>query len=140
MNAPTRQTLLEEELARSIIGAFYTVYRGLGFGFLEHVYAAALDKELSNRGHRVSREVLVPIHYFGDLIAYQGLDMLVDDTVIVELKSSERLPAIAERQLHSYLRSTRLEVGLLLHFGHDPRFKRLIYTNDQKHPHIEADS
>jgi GxxExxY protein len=138
MNAPTRQTLLEEEVTRSIIGAFYTVYRGLGFGFLEHVYASALEKEISSRGHRLSREVLVPIHYLGDLIAYHRLDMLVDDCVIVELKSSERLPPIAERQLYSYLRCTNLEVGLLLHFGHEPRFKRVILTNDQKQRRIQA--
>lgn len=130
--APIRQPLLEEKLTGSIIGGFYAVYHALGFGFLEHVYAAALEIELAGRGHRVAREVLVPIHYQGKLAAHQRLDMLVDDRVIVEIKSSEQLPPIAERQLCNYLRCTKLELGLLLHFGRNPKFERLIQTNDRK--------
>lgn len=133
MTAQNGEPLLEEELTKSIIGGFYTVYRVLGFGFLEHVYAAVLEKELSNRGHKVAREVLVPIYYFGELAAYQRLDILVDDRVIVELKASERLHPIAERQLYNYLRCTNLEVGLLLHFGHEPKFYRVVHTRRNKH-------
>jgi GxxExxY protein len=136
MNAPVGRSLIEGELTKSIVGAFYTVYRAFGFGFLEHVCAAVLEKELAKRGHRVSREVLVPIYYLGELAAYQRLDMLVDDRVIVELKASEHLPPIAERQLYNYLRCTKMEVGLLLHFGHEPKFKRLVHSNGHKHLHL----
>jgi GxxExxY protein len=136
MTAPSDQSLIEPELTRSIIGAFYAVYNALGFGFLEHVYAAVLEKDLSARGHRVSREVLVPVYYRAELAAYQRLDMLVDDRVIVELKASEKLPPIAERQLYNYLRCTSLEVGLLLHFGHEPKFKRVVHSSAHKHPRI----
>lgn len=129
-----REPLLEAELTKSIIGAFYTVYRVLGFGYLEGVYAAALESELSKRGHRVAREVLVPVYYLGDLIAYQRLDMLVDDRVIVELKAAEHLPPIAERQLANYLRCTSLEIGLLLHFGPEPKFRRVVHSRAHKQP------
>ena len=131
---PAGGPLVEEELTKSIIGAFYTVYRVLGFGYLEGVYAAALERELSTRGHRVAREVLVPVYYFGELIAYQRLDVVVDDRVIVELKAAERLPPIAERQLLNYLHCTKLEVGLVLHFGQEPKFRRVVHSRLHKQP------
>src|SRR5215208_2213419 len=133
MNSPPKRTLIEETLTRSIIAAFYTVYRVLGFG--EHIYSAAMERELTKRGHRVSREVLVPVYYLGDLIGYQRLDMLVDDRVIVENKATERLSPISEPQLYSYLRGTSLEVGLVLHFGLEPKFRRLIHSKRHKTPH-----
>lgn len=135
MNSRPKGPLIEETLTRSIIAAFYTVYRVLGFGFLEHIYSAAMEKELTKRGHRVSREVLVPVYYLGDLIGYQRLDMLVDDRVIVENKATERLSPISEPQLYSYLRGTNLEVGLLLHFGLEPKFRRLVHSKRHKPPH-----
>lgn len=134
MNAPLSQPLIEPEITNSVIGAFYTVYNALGFGFLEHVYAAVLEKELSMRGHEVGREVLVPVYYRGELAAYQRLDLLVGGRVVVEVKASERLPPIAERQLFNYLRCTKLEVGLLLHFGAEAKFKRLVHTSAHKRP------
>jgi len=97
MNASLERPLLEQELTKSIIGAFYAVYNALGFGFLEHVYAAAMEQELTRRGHRVGREVMVPVYSSGELAAYQRLDILVDDRVVVEITASERLPVIAER-------------------------------------------
>lgn len=132
LDAATREPLLEEELTNSIIGAFYIVYRTLGFGYLESVYAAALENELSRGGHPVAREVLVPVYYFGQQIAYQRLDMVVDNRVIVELKATEQLPPIAERQLSNYLRCTTLEVGLLLHFGPEPKFHRIVHSRAHK--------
>jgi len=135
MNSAQNGSLIEEALTRSIIGAFYTVYRVLGFGFLEHIYSAAMERELIRRGHRVAREVLVPVYYLGDLIGYQRLDMLVDDRVIVENKATERLSPISEPQLYSYLRGTDLEVGLLLHFGPTPKFRRLVHSKRHKTPH-----
>jgi len=134
MNAPTDQPLIEPEITNSVIGAFFAVYNALGFGFLEHVYAAVLEKELSMRGHEVGREVLVPVYYRGELAAYQRLDLLVGGRVVVEVKASEHLPPIAERQLFNYLRCTKLEVGLLLHFGPEAKFKRLIHTSVHKRP------
>lgn len=126
--------LIEEELTKSIIGGFYSVYRALGFGFVEHIYSAALERELTHRGHRVGREVLVPVYYGGELAAYQRLDMLVDDRVVIENKTGERLSPMAERQLFNYLRCTNLEIGLLFHFGHEPKFHRVVHTLEYKDP------
>ncbi len=121
--------LIEEELTRSVIGAFFTVHRALGFGFLEHVHAAALERELLHRGHRVDRELNVLVQYAGSDIAHQRLDMVVDDKVVLEVKSTEHLHRDAKRQLYNYLRATKFEVGLLLHFGRSANFYRAISTN-----------
>jgi GxxExxY protein len=121
--------LIEEDLTRSVIGAFYAVHRALGFGFLEHVHAAALERELLHRGHRVGRELNVLVQYAGADIAHQRLDMVVDDKVVLEIKSTEHLHRDAKRQLYNYLRATKFEVGLLLHFGRSAKFYRVICTD-----------
>jgi GxxExxY protein len=128
----TKLPLLEERLTRSVLGAFFEVYNTLGFGFLEHVYAMALERELLDRGHRVGREVSVHVSYKKHVVAVQRVDMIVDERVVVETKSSIELPKAAQRQLFNYLRATRLEVGLLLHFGLEPRFHRVICSNRSK--------
>ena len=121
--------LLEEDLSPSVIGAFFEVYNTLGFGFLEHVYTAALERELRNRHHEVAREVGVRIIYKGEHLASQRLDMIIDEKLVIEVKSSQQLPPVALRQLFNYLKSTNLEVGLLLHFGPEPKFYRQVRTN-----------
>ncbi len=120
---------LHEELTHDIIGAFYEVYNELGYGFLESVYAAALADILGSRGHTVSREVAICVHFRGREIAWQRLDMLVDKAVVLEIKSTHELPKTAPRQLFNYLKATRLEVGLLFHFGPEPKFFRLVSSN-----------
>jgi GxxExxY protein len=125
----TRIKLIHERLTYSVIGAFFEVYYTLGFGFLEHVYVAALTRELRNRGHAIGREVSVPVLYKGEEIARQRLDMIVDEKVVVETKSTRTLHEGAVRQVENYLRATSIELGLLLHFGPQPRFYRVICTN-----------
>ncbi len=122
-------TLVEEELTHSIIGAFYEVYNTLGFGFLEQVYAHALEWELVGRNHRVARELSVRVVYKGVNLCTQRIDMVVDERVIVEIKSTYRLDPSADRQLYSYLRASRFEVGLLFHFGKEASFYRLYCPN-----------
>jgi len=109
--------LLEEELTYSAIGAFQQVHGALGFGFREHIYLLALERELVARGHRVNREVAVMVYYRGEPLARQTIDMIVDDKLVIEAKASERLPPNSTAQLFGYLCATNLEVGLLLHFG-----------------------
>ena len=125
----TRPQLLEERLTHSVIGAFYDVYNALGFGFLEHLYATALERELAARGHRVVRERRVRVFYKEAEIGVQRLDMVVDERLVLEIKSRAELHPDAWRQLHNYLRATRLELGLLLSFGRRPRFSRVICLN-----------
>jgi GxxExxY protein len=129
-----RETLIAGELTESIIGAFYEVYNALGYGFLEHIYILALEHELLARGHRVAREVGVRIMYKGSELAMQRLDMIVDDTVVVETKSTEELHKSAARQLRNYLAASNYEVGLLLHFGLEAQFRRIISSNSRARP------
>ena len=70
--------LLHEELTRSVIGSFFDVHRGLGFGYREFIYSLALERELIRKGHR-DREVSVMVYYRGDPLATQTLDMIVDE-------------------------------------------------------------
>jgi GxxExxY protein len=121
--------LVEERLTHSIIGAFYDVYNTLGFGFLEHLYVMALERELLRRGHHVAREVGVQVMYKGEELGTQRLDMIVDGKVVIETKSTYELHRAAERQLYNYLRATNLEVGLLFYFGPKPQFYRLMCRN-----------
>jgi GxxExxY protein len=121
--------LLAEPITRSILGAFFEVYNRLGFGFLEQLYATALERELRERGHHVLREVHVRVSYKGRELGVQRLDMVVDDAVVVETKATLELHRDAWRQLYNYLRATKLEVGLLLHFGRKPRFRRIVCSN-----------
>jgi GxxExxY protein len=118
--------LLERDTTHVIIGAFFDVYNDLGYGFLERVYALALEKELVARGRMVGREVSVPILFKGDLLTAQKLDMVVDEKVVVEIKSTRLLHPTSQRQVLNYLRASRLEVGLLLHFGPEARFYRMV--------------
>lgn len=120
--------LLERKTTAAIMGAFYEVYNRLGYGFLENIYALALEQELSERGHSVKREVPVTITYKGKTLATQRLDMVVDDKVVVENKSTSVLPPVARRKTLNYLRASTLEVGLLLHFGPSARFYRIVQT------------
>lgn len=125
----SKHALIDEQLTESVIGAFYEVYNALGFGFLEQVYTTALERELRARGHVVDREVWVPVFYKGDLISRQRIDMVVDERLVVEAKSTQDLHKFAPRQVYNYLRATRLEVGLLVHFGPEPAFYRLIHSH-----------
>lgn len=122
----TEIILLERESTNAVIGAFYEVYNSLGFGFLENVYSLALERELVARGRVVGREVSIPILYKGDFLTNQRADIVVDEKVIVEIKSTELLPPFTRRQVTNYLRATRLEVALILHFGPEAKFQRIV--------------
>jgi GxxExxY protein len=132
MNCNGEGGLLEEALTHSVIGAFYDVHNELGFGFREYLYALALERELVARGHLIDREVAVMVHYRGEPLARQTLDMIVDGKIVIESKATERLHPSATLQLFSYLCATNMEVGLLLHFGREPKFYRVICQNHFK--------
>lgn len=125
--------LLEADRVRSIVAAFFTVFNYYGGGGMcEAAYVGALEHELTLRGHKVDREVSVPVYYKGKLVAWQRLDMVVDERVIVECKATERLAPSAGTQIICYLRATIFQVGVLLHFGPHPKFHRFV---DSKKKH-----
>ena len=124
---PDQLQLLERELTGEIISAFFECYNRLKFGYLESVYRRALVVELQARGHRCVREGLIEVLYKGVGVGNYRYDLLVDERVLIEVKSGDAIASIAKRQLLNYLRGTGLEVGLLLHFGLEPRFFRCVH-------------
>ena len=124
--------LIEEGLTKEVIGCFYEVYDEVGFGFLENVHTKALVKEMRWKGLNPLREFEATVDYKGEPLCSYRLDLVVNDKLIVEVKSTEVLPPTSMRQLCNYLRATKFEVGLLLHFGPEPKFYRRILTNDMK--------
>ena len=124
---PDHPHLLQKELTGQIIGAFYECYNILRFGYLEAVYRSALAVELQARGHRCVREGLIEVLYRGVCVGNYRYDLVVDERVLVEVKSGDALAPSAKRQLLNYLRGTGLEVGLLLYFGPEPQFFRCVH-------------
>jgi GxxExxY protein len=111
---------MSDELTEKIIGAAIEVHRVLGCGLLETIYEEALCHELGLRMLKCQRQILVDVPYKGIVIQGQRLDLLVEDEVVVELKSLAKLPEVAKAQLLSYLKATGLKRGLLINFG-EPR-------------------
>ena len=111
-----------------MIGAFYRVYNTLGYGFLENVYTSALCLELLKLGIAFQREVSVPVSYEGQAIALYRADIVVEQRLLLEVKSCAAIGQADIRQLLNYLRATDLKVGLLLHFGPKPAFYRRVST------------
>jgi GxxExxY protein len=116
--------IVEKELSHAIVGCFFEVYNELGYGFVESVYARALAITLRVRGLQVDREYPIAVTFRGEQIGFHRVDMLVEQRVIVELKSTERLADSARRQLRSYVTALGLDLGILLHFGPVPKFYR----------------
>lgn len=106
-----------ENLTRKIIGCAYTVHNTLGFGFLESVYEKAMLIELSKTGLNVSAQHPVNVHYEGQIVGQFTSDLLVEDKIIVELKSVQQPVQAFDVQLVNYLAATNKPVGLLLNFG-----------------------
>ncbi len=112
--------MTDNEVTYEIRGAVYDVYKELGPGLLESVYEEALCFELERRGLTVERQVQVPIKYKGSVLKSElRLDLLVEDKVIVELKSVEEMKKVFSKQLLTYLRLMDKRVGLLVNFNTD---------------------
>ena len=110
----------ENDLSYTIIGAIYNVYNNLGPGLLESVYESALTYKLTKKGLRVDRQVEVPILYENIKIESNlRLDMLVEDLVIVELKSVLEMKDVFYLQIDTYLKLTGKHLGLLVNFNTD---------------------
>ena len=124
--------MLHNELTNRIICSFYNVYNNLGHGFLEKVYENALAIELKKGDSQVRQQESVQVFYEKELVGFYLADIVVDDLVILELKSVESLRNEHFAQLTNYLKATDKEVGLLLNFGKIPEFKRVVLGNESK--------
>ena len=121
-----------DELTGRIVRVFYDVYNELGYGFLESVYREALRIALVSEGLSVGMEVAVPVHFRGAVIGMFRADLIVNDLVLLELKTCSALIKQHKSQTLHYLRATRIEVALLMNFGPEPKFKRLSMDNVHK--------
>jgi len=113
---------MSDELTAKIIGAAIEVHDILGPGLLESIYEEALCLEFNLRGIKYRRQIDCDIIYKGHIIKGQKLDLLVENEVVVEIKSLSKMPEVALAQTLSYLKATNLKRGLIINFGE----KRLI--------------
>jgi GxxExxY protein len=116
--------LKDSELTGKIIAAAYAVHNELGAGFLEKVYENALAVELKARGISFRTQAPLKVKYHGEPVGEYFADMIVEETVICELKALDAVPKEAEIQLVNYLVATGAEVGLLINFGRSVTVRR----------------
>jgi GxxExxY protein len=115
-----------KELTAKIIDCAYKVHRELGFGFLESVYQNALVIELTKAGLQCEREKRIQVYYSAEIVGDFIADILVEDKVILELKSVSQVHPAHEAQLINYLKATGMNVGLLINFGEKVEIKRKV--------------
>ena len=116
-NGATERTLYDSELTDLIIGRAILVHSTLGPGLLESVYEACLEYELTTAGLQVERQKTLPVSY-RSIIFDHGLrmDMVVNNSVIVELKCVDKLMPVHDAQLYTYLKLSGIRTGLLINF------------------------
>jgi GxxExxY protein len=126
------ENLKHSELTGKIIKAFYTVYNTLGYGFLEKVYENAMFVELREMNLDVIKQAPIKVFYKGQEVGEYFADLIVENSVIIELKSAENLSKANESQLLNYLKATEIEVGLLMNFGTAAEYRRKVFENNRK--------
>jgi GxxExxY protein len=115
------------DITYAINGAIFEVNKVLGPGFLEKVYENALLYELKNRGLKAVCQAPITVNYKGQCVGEYFADILVEDRVIIELKTAQKIEKIHEAQLLNYLKATGIQVGLLVNFRHPKaEIKRLV--------------
>jgi GxxExxY protein len=125
-------SLLHQPITNTILKVYYEVYNELGHGFLEKVYQNAMYFELKARGLKVESQKEIKVYFKQQLVGEYYSDLIVENKVIIELKATEVLMNAHVAQTINYLKATPIEIGILLNFGSEPEFKRLIYTNNKK--------
>lgn len=118
-----------KELTAKIIECAYKVHNTLGFGFLETVYQNSFLIELIKSGLRSEKEKKIQVYYDNQLVGDYMADIIVEDKVILELKSVKDLHPAHEAQLINYLKATGLEVGLLINFSESVEIKRKVFSH-----------
>ncbi len=123
----TDTKVLHEDLTQDIIGAAFDVHNALGCGLLEKVYENALAHELSLRNHTVTPQKEFTVTYKDKEVGVYYADLVVDDKVVVEVKSANDLADVHRAQILNYLRISGIRVGLLLNFARPKlKFERLV--------------
>ncbi len=123
------ENLLHSEITGEILKAFYKVYNELGYGFLEKVYENAMAFELQANGLFVQQQLPISVFYTGKIAGEYFADLIVENKVIIEIKTASTIDKAHEAQLLNYLKATEIEVGLVLNFGQKPEKVRKVFTN-----------
>jgi len=124
--------MTENDISYIIRGAIFNIYNSLGPGLLESVYVAALVFELKREGLKVLTEVAVPVYYESENLDIGfRLDLLIEDKVIIEVKSVENLAEVHHKQVLTYLKLTKLKLAILVNFNVD-NIKSGIYRKVNK--------
>jgi GxxExxY protein len=132
MESPKKFEGKHSELTGTILRAFFQIHKEMGFGFSEKVYESALEVLLKELGLFTERQKEILVYYHGKQVGEYKADMIVNGFVLLEIKSVEKLIDAHDAQLLNYLKSTKIEVGLLLNFGRQAEFHRKIYDNSRK--------
>ena len=127
-----RPELLHGRVTGLLIDAFYTVYRELGYGFLERVYENSLAIAARKLGLEIRQQAPIRVPYQGTLVGEYSADIVANSVVLAELKAARELAEEHEAQLLNYLKATPYEVGLLLNFGPKPQHIRRVFQNHRK--------
>jgi len=131
-SSPANEQFRHVELTKRIIGCFYDVHNELGFGFIESVYENSLCIALRSVGLEVHQQIAIPVWFRGKRVGDFDADVMVDRSVLLELKSARAIEQSHLAQLRNYLKATEIEVGLLLNFGPKAELKRVVFGNDRK--------
>ena len=128
-----QEALVPKKLVDIILKQFYRIYNELGYGFLERVYQNALYFALLDEGLKCEVEKPIKVYFDSRVVGDYRADILVEDCVILELKTSEEFNQLAFiSQLINYLKATDIEVGYVLNFGKRPKYSRKVYSNNRK--------
>ncbi|RPJ03359.1 MAG: GxxExxY protein [Spirochaetaceae bacterium] len=124
--------MLYKELSEKVLGMAFSVHNILGPGLLESAYEGAYCVELSHAGIPFERQRVYPLHYKGELVGAYIADLVVDNKIILELKSVSALNQVMEAQIINYLRLSKIPVGYLVNFnGLKVQWKRFLFQKGQ---------
>ena len=129
MEQTDQSKLAHGNVTGEILKTFFDVYRELGYGFSEVVYRRALALVIRASGLEALEEVPLEVHFRGAVVGRFHADLIVARVVLVETKATATLERYAEAQLLNYLKAAGGGVGMLLNFGHEPTFKRLVLSS-----------
>lgn len=119
-------------LSSDIIQCFYEVYNELGRGYLESVYQNAMMVRFREKFIPAEKEKNIDVYFHEQIVGKFRADIVVDNRIIIEIKAVKAIIEEHEAQLLNYMRSTDIEVGLILNFGDEAKFSRKVYDNDRK--------
>lgn len=123
---------LHSDITELILKAFFNVYNELGFGFLEKVYERAMICELIDLGLEVESQKKLTVYYKKKNVGDYFADIVINQSVIIELKAVDNICPEHEVQLVNYLKATDIEVGLLLNYGKKTQYKRKVFTKEYR--------